>query len=884
MSQVSWYQLSKKEVIRALKTNTENGLSEKEVLSRQKEFGKNKLPQKKPFSGLRIFLGQFQSPLIYILLVAGLISLIIKEATDAAVIFSVVLINSFIGYTQEKKACKTLLALKEIVKHPAKIIRNKNLQIIDSEELVPGDIVLLNPGYKVPADVRIIENYDLRINEMALTGEWLASEKRFEKISETKVLADRDNMAYMGTIIESGKGKAIITSTGSQTEIGKIAKTVRETSEEKTPYQKKISDFSKFISLAVLVLCSFIFIEGIINKVDFLEMITTTIAIAIAVIPEGLPISITIILSLGAERILRKKGLVRKLSSVETLGSTSVICIDKTGTLTEGKMEVYSVVNPIQIFKNQENKKDQLLSLKIGSIFSEAFIENLSENKANWIFRGNPTGRALLKKGIEEKAIKAKPGRNVEKISEISFNFIDKFAAIVLKENDDLSLFLRGAPERILELCNFYEIQGKKEKITDKNLKEIKEELDKLARKGLRVIATAYKKIDNQKLGSLSQEKEIRKELDDLIFMGFITLKDPVRKDVKKTMSICQKSGIRIIIITGDHKLTAKNVAQEVGLKIKEENILEGRELDLISEKDLKKKLNRIKIYARVNPEHKLRIIQAWQDEGEVVAMTGDGINDTPALKKADIGLALGSGTEVAKEASDLILLNDNLSIIVDVIEEGRAILDNMRKSITYLLSDGLTEFFLIGASIMTGNPLPVTGIQLLWVNLIEDGFPDISLAFEPKEKNLMKRKVNPKDKLLTKEMKTIILIIALVGDVLHIGLWIWLLNQNYSIEHIRTMIFACLSLDSLLYVFSCKSLRLNLWHIDLFSNKFLLGSVLFGVFTLILSIYNPFLQTFLKTIPLQANDWIIVVVLALIDIILIEFIKWHFIVKKDYA
>jgi len=719
---------------------------------------------------------------------------------------------------------------------------------------------------------------------MTLTGEWLASEKTFEKISENKVLADRDNMAYMGTIIESGKGKAVVVNIGSQTEIGKIAKTVRETLEEKTPYQKKITNFSKFIGLAVLVLCSFIFIEGIINKIDFLEMFTTTIAIAIAVIPEGLPISITIILSLGAERILRKKGLVRKLSSVETLGSTSVICIDKTGTLTEGKMEVYSVINPIQIFKNQKNEKDRLLSLKIGSIFSEAFIENVSEKKANWIFRGNPTAKALLKKGIEEKAIKAKLGRGVKKISEISFNFMDKFAAIILKEKDDLSLLLRGAPERILELCNFYEIQGEKKKITDKDLKKIEKELDKLARKGLRIIATAYKKIDIQKLENLSQEKEIRKEINDLIFTGFISLKDPIRKDVKKTISICQKSGIRIIIITGDHKLTAKNIAQEVGLKIKEENILEGKDLDLISEEDLKKKLDKVKIYARVNPGHKLRIIQAWQDKGEIVAMTGDGVNDTPALKKANIGLAVGSGTEVAKEASDLILLNNNLSIIVDVIKEGRAILDNMRKSITYLLSDGLTEFFLIGASIATGNPLPITGIQLLWVNLIEDGLPDISLAFEPKEKNLMKRKVNPKDKLLTKEMKTIILIIALVGDVLNIGLWFWLLSQNYSIEYVRTMIFACLSLDSLLYIFSCKSLRFNLWHIDLFSNKFLLGSVLFGVFTLIFSIYSPFLQTFLKTIPLQANDWIIVIGLALIDIAIIEFIKWHFIVKKDYA
>ena len=884
MSQVFWYQLSKKEVVKTLKTNTESGLSKKEVLSRQKEFGRNKLPRKKPFSKLRIFLGQFQSPLIYILLVAGLISLIIKETTDAVVIFSTVLINSLIGYTQEKKASNTLLALRKVVKHPAKVIRNNNLQIIDSEELVPGDIILLKAGDKVPADARIIESENLQVNEMTLTGEWLASEKNFEKISNKKVLADRDNMVYMGTIVEGGKGKAIVSSTGSQTEIGKIAKTVKETLEEKTPYQKKLDNFSKLISLGVLAFCFFIFIEGIINGVDFLEMFMTTIAIAIAAIPEGLPISMTVILSLGTERILRKKGLVRKLSSAETLGSTSVICVDKTGTLTEGKMEVHSVINPIQILKNQESKKDQLLSLKIGAIFSEAFIENSFEKKTNWIFRGDPTSKALLKKGVEERAIKVKQGGDVKKISEISFNFIDKFAAVTLKEKDHLFLFLRGAPEKILEQCNFYEIDGKKEKMEDKDLQKIKEELNRVARKGLRIIAVAYKKLDNGKIESLSEEKEIRKEIGGLIFTGFITLKDPVRKNVKKAISTCQKSGIKIIIITGDHKLTAKNIAQEVGLEIKEENILEGRDLDIISDKELKKRLKKIKIYARVDPKHKSRIIQAWQDAGEIVAMTGDGINDAPALKKANIGLALGSGTEVAKEASDLILLNNDFSVIVDVIKEGRAILDNIRKSITYLLSGGLTELVLIGASVVTRNPLPITAVQLLWANLIEDGLPSISLSFEPKEKNLMKRKVNPKDKLLTKEMKIIILIITLVGDVLNIGLLFWMFGQNYDIGYIRTMIFACLSLDSLLYIFSCKSLRHNIWHIDLFSNKFLLSSVLIGISTLILSIYSPFFQNLLKTIPLQANDWLIVIGLALIDLAIIEFVKWHFIVKKDYA
>jgi len=865
MAEIFWHNLGIEEVEKLSRTDIERGLDEKEIRIRQREFGKNKLSEEKLLPRLRIFLEQLRSPLIYILLIAGIIALILKDYTDAIVIFGAVFLNTIVGFLQENKASQTLRALKKVVKHEAEVLREGNLKIVDSTELVPGDIIVLNPGDKIPADGRIIECHDLKINEMALTGEWLSAKKKPEILPEEVPLADRDNMVYMGCVVEDGKGKAIVTETGLQTEIGKVAEMVRETKEEKTPYQKKLAHFSRIVGIIIGIICFGIFVEGMITGGKFIEMFTTSVAVA--AIPEGLPVAMTVILALGMQRILQKKGLVRKLVAAETLGSTSIIATDKTATLTEGRMKVDEVIG------------DKFLALKAATLTSEAFIENPQYPKEKWIIRGRPTDKALLEAGIEA-GIDRKKEFEKRKIAELPFSPENKIAAVLYEENGENILYVCGTPEKILEKSDL----KKEEKI------KLEQKLEELAQKGLRVVGSAYKKIANFHEFGHEYCESIFEEIGgkfvhirELNFAGFITLKDPIRPEVREAMKICRQAGLRPIIVTGDHKLTAKAVAEELGFKISEENILEGINLDKLSDREFEKILDKIQIYARVEPKHKLRIIEAWQARGEVVAMTGDGINDAPALKRADIGIALGSGTEVAKEASDLILLNDSFSTIVAAVEEGRAILDNIRKVITYLLSDSFTEIILIGASLLFGFPLPVTAVQILWVNLIEDGLPDIALAFELKEKDVMEQKpVGHKTHLLTREMKVLIFIIGIFTDLLLLGLFFWLLKfSGYEISHIRSVIFAGLAVDSLFYVFSCKSLRKNLWQINPFSNKFLIISWIFGVLMLISALYFSPFQTLLKTAPLTFFDWQLILGFGLLNVISIEATKWHFITKS---
>ena len=867
MAEIFWHNLGIEEVEKLSRTDIERGLDEKEIRIRQREFGKNKLSEEKLLPRLRIFLEQLRSPLIYILLIAGIIALILKDYTDAIVIFGAVFLNTIVGFIQENKTSKALRALKKVVRHEAEVKREGNLKIIDSIELVPGDIIFLNPGDKVPADGRIVESHDLKINEMALTGEWLSAKKKPEILPEEVPLADRDNMVYMGCVVEDGKGKAIVTETGLQTEIGKVAEMVRETKEEKTPYQKKLAHFSRIVGIIIGIICFGIFIEGMLTGGKFIEMFTTAVAVAVAAIPEGLPVAMTVILALGMQRILQKKGLVRKLVAAETLGSTSIIATDKTATLTEGRMKVDEVIG------------DKFLALKAATLTSEAFIENPQYPKEKWIIRGRSTDKALLEAGIEA-GIDRKKEFEKRKIAELPFSPENKIAAVLYEENGENILYVCGTPEKILEKSDL----KKEEKI------KLEQKLEELAQKGLRVVGSAYKKIANFHEFGHEYCESIFEEIGgkfvhirELNFAGFITLKDPIRPEVREAMKICRQAGLRPIIVTGDHKLTAKAVAEELGFKISEENILEGINLDKLSDREFEKILDKIQIYARVEPKHKLRIIEAWQARGEVVAMTGDGINDAPALKRADIGIALGSGTEVAKEASDLILLNDSFSTIVAAVEEGRAILDNIRKVITYLLSDSFTEIILIGASLLFGFPLPVTAVQILWVNLIEDGLPDIALAFELKEKDVMEQKpVGHKTHLLTREMKVLIFIIGIFTDLLLLGLFFWLLKfSGYEISHIRSVIFAGLGVDSLFYVFSCKSLRKNLWQINPFSNKFLIISWIFGVLMLISALYFSPFQTLLKTAPLTFFDWQLILGFGLLNVISIEATKWHFITKS---
>lgn len=878
-----WHNLSWQDAVKRLGSDLSFGLTEKQAKQRQASFGFNKLPEEKPLSGPRIFLRQLRSPLIYILLLAGIITLLLKEQTDSIVIFGVVALNTIVGFLQENKASQALLKLKKVVRHRAKVQRQGNLKVVGSENLVPGDIIVLGPGDKVPADGRLIEAQNLKVNEMALTGEWLPAEKGTAVLAENTALADRDNMVYMGTIVENGKARAVVVNTGLKSELGRVAEMVKKTKEQNTPLQKKISHFSKIVALLITFICLFIFIGGMLSlgQMELLErfrkMFFISVAVAVAAIPEGLPVAVTVILALGMQRILKRKGLVRKLVAAETLGSTSIIATDKTATLTEGKMVVSAILTGQELLDN--NSGDHLLALKIACLCNAAFIENPEAVMQEWIIRGEPTDRALLSAGIEAGLNKKELEKKMPKIAEIPFSPLNKYQATVhrLGEKENI-LYVCGAPEKLLAASSFLDVDGDRQGLNPALRQKIEKKLEGLADKGLRVVAAAYKNIKTLKHKNIKTD-----EINNLTFVGFIGLKDPLRGDVKQAILTCKKAGMRPILVTGDHKLTARAVAQEIGLRTNKENIIEGKELDELTADEFAKRVKQIDVYARVEPAHKMKIIQAWQDRGEVVAMTGDGINDAPALRKADIGVALGSGTDVAKDVSDLILLPNSFSIIVAAIEEGRAIIDNIRKVLTYLLSSSFSEVVLIAGALLLRLPLPILAAQILWVNLIVDGLPGIALSFEPKEKDLMQRKpLSPKAALLTREMKIIIFIIGLVTDFLLLGLFFWLLDYNHNLNYVRTIIFACLSINSLFYVFSCKSLRRNLWRINPFSNKFLVGAVGIGLAMLLLAIYLPGLQTLLKTVPLAARDWLIILALGIIEIILIEATKWYFISKRE--
>lgn len=863
-----WHAMPPEKVAELLKTDISHGLSEKEAEKRYYRVGENKLPEEKPLSGLRIFLDQFKSPLVSILVFASIITLLIQEWFDAIFILSVVFLNAVGGFLQENKASKALRSLKKTLQPKTTVLRQGQEQEILQSEVVPGDIVILKNGDKVPADGRIIFASNLKINEAILTGEWLPANKTKGVLPSQTPLSDRDNMVYMGTIVETGEGRVIVTATGKDTQLGHIAQFVKETKEEKTPYQKKIIRFSRLVTALIVSVSFFIFIGGLAAGKSLIEIFITAVAVAVAALPEGLPMAITIIFALGMQRILKRGGLVRKMASAETLGSTSVIATDKTLTLTEGRMKVKEVF--------AQNKKR---AVKIAALCNEAFIENPQDLKIFWRIKGRPTDRALIEFAAEKGISKPQLEKELPKIDEIPFNSKNKFIASLHlpkekkpQETKELTgksnlLLCSGAPEKILELCQ----------LTEDQKRSLYQKLTQLASEGLRVIALASKQTPASSL-QIS-------DITQLNFEGFIGLDDPLREDAKKAIKQCQKAGMKVLIVTGDHLLTAKAVAEKLGLPTKKENILTGDQLDKLSNENFNNHLFQISVFARVEPRHKLRIINAFQEKGRVVAMTGDGVNDAPALKKADIGVALGSGTEVAKEVSDLVLLNDNFSVIVAAVEEGRTILDNIRKVITYLFADSFTEIILIGASILFNLPLPLTALQILWVNLIEDSLPATALAFEPKEDDVMKQKPQDhKAPLLTKEMKVIILVIGILTDLILLGMFLGLLKHfgEGHINYIRTIIFVALGMDSLFYIFACKSLRRNIWRINIFSNRLLVLSWIIGFIGLTASLYVPFLQKILKTQALGLSEWILLLGLSLTKLFLIEFAKHYFIIRHQ--
>ena len=861
-----WHNLSITKTLEKLETN-KNGLTFKQVNERLKKYGENKLPEKKKFSTTKILFSQFQSPLVYILIIAAAIALSLKEFIDMGIILAAVFINAGIGFFQEYKAEQTFTHLKKLVTHTARVLRRNQKgkigaeeHLITSQELVPGDIIILEAGDIVPADARLIEIHNFETKEAILTGESIPSKKHIEILEEGAPLADRENMIYSGTIITRGKGKAVIVATGLKTELGKIASLLKTTEDEQTPLQKKIGHLAKITGLIIGGFCVVLFVSGIIIGRPFFEMLLISVAVAVAGIPEGLVIAVTICLTVGMQKLLKKKALTRKLVAAETLGSITIICSDKTGTLTEGKMAVAHVL-PFQKVNSQD-------LLKIGLLCNNVIIENPEEELEKWKISGDTTEIALAQGAIHAGLERKKLLKEYFRIDEIPFESETMYMATLhqMPSKNKYTLLVKGAPEKILDLCQISLIQRKK----------IQKEFEKLTGKGLRVLAFAQKNVC-EKIEHLSNE-----HLNKLEFMGLIALKDPLRPEAKETIANCKLAGIRPILITGDHKLTAKTIAEEINLIKPGEKILEGHDLDKLSDEELNQVLKKTSIFARVEPKHKIRIIKALQSQGEVVAMTGDGVNDAPAIKAADVGVALGSGSEVTKSTADVVLLDDNFKTIVEAIKTGRNIFNNIKKVILYLFSDSFTEFILIGGVLLMGLPLPILAGQILWVNIIEDTLPAMALAYEKEGKEVLKQKARGhKAKILDKEMKFLIFIIGIVTDIVLLSLFAYLYSLHFDLAHIRTIIFVGLGIDTLFYVFSCKHLDKPIWKYNPFDNMFLNLSVAFGWFMFLIALYIPFFQTILRVVPLHWSDWLLVIGLGLMKLILIESGKLLFISPK---
>lgn len=839
-----YHNISPAIVVKILNSDCKNGLTKKEVLKRRISFGKNIITDGKNHSTLKILLNQFKSPLMYILIFAGLVTLLINNYTDSVVIFLAALINVLFGFFEENKVSNVLKKLKSTLKTKTTVLRNGVKKEVYEEELVPGDIIYLKAGQKIPADARLISVNNLKVSEAALTGEWLAEDKTSDILPKETVLADRTNMIYMGGLIENGTGKAVVVAIGKKTETGMIAELIDSTKEKQTPLREKILSLSKFIGITIGVASILIFLLGILFRdLSWIEMFETSIAIAVGGIPESLPIIITVILAIGGERILRKQGLIRKLASVETLGSTQIICFDKTKTLTEGKMRLNNIIT---------DKGE--LALKASVLCSDAYFND----KGN--INGSPTGCAILEGAINNN-YDIKKTLELEELQNLPFNSENKYALSLRKEGDKRILYICGAPEKIIK--------------KSKNAAIWEEEIKRLTEKGLRVIGVGYKEIKKT-------SKDLNKIANDFNFIGLLSFIDPLRKDVKEAIEICKKAGIKTILATGDHLLTAKRIAEEIGLEVNDKNVISGQELDNLNDNELLEKIGKFKVFARVEPRHKLRIVNVWQKKGKVIAMTGDGINDAPAIKKADIGIALGSGTEVAKEASDLVLLDDSLNTIIKAIEEGRIALDNLRKSLSFSLADSFASIILIGFStIVFGWPLPILAVQLLWNNLIEDTFPGIAFAFEPKEKSIMQRKPAKKNHLITKEMKVLIFATGIIDEFFILFTFSFLyFVKGFELEYIRTIIFAIMSIDVIFTIFCYKNLRKNLWQINPFSNIYLNFACVFVAILCFASIYLPLLQSFLKTVPIDTFAWIIILLVAILSVICIEITKYFFIAK----
>ena len=893
-----WFNKTEKEIENELGTNVEKGLTKEQVISHREKYGKNELEAKKKKSNLIKFLEQFKDFMIIVLIIAAIISGAVGIAegegiTDTIIILIVVIINAVIGVMQENKAEKSLEALQKLSDHASKVIRDGKMEIVPSKELVVGDIVVLETGDFIPADLRLIEAVNLKSQESALTGESVPVEKSIEIIQGEEIgIGDRVNMVFSSSLITYGRGKGIVVETGMNTEVGKIAGIINETVETETPLQEKLNRLGKTLGIVALVICAFIFLVGLIQGKEPIHMFMSAVSLAVAAIPEGLAAVSTIVLAIGVQRMVKRNAIVKKLPAVETLGSATVICSDKTGTLTQNKMTVEKIYYNNKLINMSEIDKDADSEELKQLVYASMLCNDTKISKENKL-TGDPTETALIDMGFNL-GFNPSVFEELPRVNEIPFDSDRKLMTTVHKLEDKYIVYTKGGVDELLSISKNYIIDGKINEDLEDFKKDIYDNNQKMAKDALRVLAMGYKILDHEPLN-----EEIKHIEKDLTYIGMVGMIDPPREEAKIAVEKCKTAGIKTVMITGDHKITATAIAKQLGILKDESEAITGLELEKMSDEELEKNVKKYSVYARVSPEHKVRIVKAWQKNGEVVAMTGDGVNDAPALKKADIGCAMGMvGTDVAKEAADVILTDDNFATVVSAVEEGRRIYDNILKAIQFLLSSNVGEIIILFIATLI-TPLlakwfgitnisalePLLPIHILWINLVTDSLPALALAFDPANSDVMDRKpLKPSKGIFTKGMTWRIIyqgvmigILTLIAFVIGLstkepinGLTL----EETKIEVAQTMSFIVLAFSELVHVFNIRDNKKSIFKTKVFNNMKLILAIMISALLMFIILFVPVLRQIFSIPILPLGNILELIVLIIAPIIIVEIFK----------
>ena len=889
-----WFTKSTQEVLAELDTNLEQGLTSQEAAKRLEEYGPNKLAEKKRKSLLSMFMAQLQDTMIYILLAATVLSVVMRDYAEAIIILIVVLLNAVIGVFQENKAEQAMDELKKLTTPHAYVRRDGQVIEIGSEEIVPGDVIEIDAGRFIPADLRLVESSNLQIEESALTGESVPSEKdaNFLSDKDNLPLGDRKNMAFMSTLATYGRGVGVVVANAVQSEIGKIAKILEEDNDEMTPLQKRLDHLGKMLGFIILGVAGLMLVVGLFQNRGFKDMLLLAISLAVAAIPEGLPAIVAIVLALGVTRMSKNNAIIKKLPSVETLGSVNVICSDKTGTLTQNKMTVvrsYTYQNNHQLdadIDQVETDEDERMLVKSLVLCSDA---TANEDKTT----GDPTEIAFIVFGNRIGMTKEALNKEFPRVAEKPFDSDRKLMSTANKEGDKYVVHTKGAVDNLLNISNRAYVDGEVVPLSDKIREDFLNQAEDLSNEALRVLGAAYKFSDH-----VPSEDEME---SDLIFLGMVGMIDPPRLEVKDSVEIARVAGIRTIMITGDHKNTAVAIAKELGIANSIDQAITGPEIDQYSDEDFVKHINDWRVFARVSPEHKVKIVRAFKSHDNVVSMTGDGVNDAPSLKFADIGVAMGiTGTDVSKGAADMILTDDNFTTIVHAVEEGRNIYANIKKAVIFLLSCNLGEIIALFFAVLFGWPIPLLPTQILWVNLVTDTLPAISLGMDPGDPDAMKKKPRSTKESFFSNGAGIRAVIGgtLIG-ALTLAAFVWGLMErgiafseltsvaadHPDLVYARTMAFVVLAASQLFYSLSMRNPIKSIFQIGLFSNKYLAGSIVVGILLQLILIEVPFLANAFRVTSLPVNDWLIVIGFSLIPLAVNELIKAvHRIFDKDHS